>query len=72
MKTSDVARHRGFESHPLRHIWSGTQEAEEDGLLNRCNVEASHNSVKFVHSLTLGCPQGVHRLSTNFGERKRV
>ena len=36
LKTSDVARHRGFESHPLRHTsWSGTQEAEEDGLLNR-------------------------------------
>lgn len=44
LKTSDPARDRGFESHPLRHIelmaalriiWSGTQVAEEDGLLNR-------------------------------------
>ena len=51
LKTSDPARDRGFESHPLRHyllngeqlktdtkkVWtrSGTQVAEEDGLLNR-------------------------------------
>ncbi len=47
LKTSDPARDRGFESHPLRHaylaagsLWqrslrSGTQVAEEDGLLNR-------------------------------------
>ena len=54
LKTSDPARDRGFESHPLRHhllllmvsinhtvnfigffIRSGTQAAEEDGLLNR-------------------------------------
>ena len=43
LKTSDSARNRGFESHPLRHFfinelitsWSGTQAAEEDGLLNR-------------------------------------
>ena len=39
LKTSDSARGRGFESHPLRHqdltnIWRSTQEAEEDGLLN--------------------------------------
>ncbi len=29
---------RGFESHPLRQnrsVWRSTQEAEEDGLLNR-------------------------------------
>ena len=62
LKTSDVARHRGFESHPLRHIWSGTQEAEEDGLLNRCLAEASHISVKVVVVLEFGCPQVVHRL----------
>ena len=37
LKTSDPARDRGFESHPLRqdHIWRSTQVAEEDGLLNR-------------------------------------
>ena len=35
LKTSDSERDRGFESHPLRHKWSGTQAAEEDGLLNR-------------------------------------
>ena len=54
LKTSDPARDRGFESHPLRHYIqltypiaadiilciihqtrSGTQVAEEDGLLNR-------------------------------------
>ena len=43
LKTSDLARDRGFESHPLRHFKAAsensarrsTQEAEEDGLLNR-------------------------------------
>ena len=40
LKTSDSERDRGFESHPLRHrkerkAWRSTQEAEEDGLLNR-------------------------------------
>ena len=35
LKTGDVARHREFESHSLSHIRSSTQEAEEDGLLNR-------------------------------------
>ncbi len=42
LKTSDSERGRGFESHPLRHTSSAylsacrsTQEAEEDGLLNR-------------------------------------
>ena len=48
LKTSDSERGRGFESHPLRHdlellnVGKGqmntgrsTQEAEEDGLLNR-------------------------------------
>ena len=39
LKTSDSERGRGFESHPLRQIeflaWRSTQEAEEDGLLNR-------------------------------------
>ena len=44
LKTSDSVRGRGFESHPLRHNadriaqvarWRSTQEAEEDGLLNR-------------------------------------
>ena len=38
LKTSDAAMHRGFESHSLRHFFSkrrSTQEAEEDGLLNR-------------------------------------
>ena len=44
LKTSDSERDRGFESHPLRQRWSSkgssfirrsTQEAEEDGLLNR-------------------------------------
>ena len=44
LKTSDPARDRGFESHPLRQdhlvkrfiqLWRSTQVAEEDGLLNR-------------------------------------
>ena len=37
LKTSDPERDRGFESHPLRQgfSWRSTQEAEEDGLLNR-------------------------------------
>ena len=43
LKTGDSERGRGFESHPLRHLnnsiteiaWRSTQEAEEDGLLNR-------------------------------------
>ena len=41
LKTSDSERGRGFESHPLRHkpsqakVWRSTQEAQEDGLLNR-------------------------------------
>ena len=41
LKTSDSERDRGFESHPLRQgsfcrsFWRSTQEAEEDGLLNR-------------------------------------
>ena len=38
LKTSDPERDRGFESHPLRQDcskWRSTQEAEEDGLLNR-------------------------------------
>ena len=45
LKTGDSERDRGFESHPLRQngqagefespIWRSTQEAEEDGLLNR-------------------------------------
>ena len=38
LKTSDSERDRGFESHPLRqehYVWRSTQEAEEDGLLNR-------------------------------------
>ena len=38
LKTSDSERGRGFESHPLRHeryVRRSTQEAKEDGLLNR-------------------------------------
>ena len=37
LKTSDPARDRGFESHPLRQglLRRSTQVAEEDGLLNR-------------------------------------
>ena len=44
LKTSDPERDRGFESHPLRHLYMdmvfqlkrrSTQVAEEDGLLNR-------------------------------------
>ena len=40
LKTGDSERGRGFESHPLRQAFRcmlrrSTQEAEEDGLLNR-------------------------------------
>jgi hypothetical protein len=30
-----IPPYRGFKSHPVRHKWRVTQEAEGDGLLNR-------------------------------------